>query len=166
MKAPLFFWGFFLLWNIALPLKSSESLHLRIHISCIMVAPVFRASAEPTPQSSSFGHIHYHMNHRRADTPHKPTPSTYIPHPHSLEQKPFNHLSIWAYLAIAFILFAVTTVFAYLLYTCYHSGKSRERGNMATWPRVPRLGGNGNMSRAGDKVSDVGDGKQSESEVK
>jgi hypothetical protein len=58
---------------------------------------------------------------------------------------------------IAFILLAVTTVFAYLVYTCYHSGKSRQRGNGALWNRVPGLYGDGREARMGDKVRDVGE---------
>jgi hypothetical protein len=125
-----------------------------------MVPPVLDMApmdgAEPTLQSSRLRHIHPHLNHRE-DTPPKPTSSTYILHPHPLEQQSFNHLSIWAYLAVAFILLAVTTVFAYLLYTCYHSGKSRQSGNGATWKRVPGLGGNKNMAGPSDEVSDVGE---------
>jgi hypothetical protein len=83
--------------------------------------------------------------------------STYIPHPHPLGQKSFTHLSIWAYLAIAFILLAATTLFAYLVYTCYHSGTSRQRENEAPWKTVPGMGGDGRAVRMGDKVSDVGE---------
>jgi len=96
-----------------------------------------------------------HLNHRE-DSPPEPT-STYIPHPHPLGQKSFDHLSIWAYLAITFIMFAVATVFVYLTYTCYHSGKSRQRGDGATWKRIPRMGGDGRAVRRDDKVSDVGE---------
>jgi hypothetical protein len=81
--------------------------------------------------------------------------STYIPHPHLLGQKSFTHLSIWAYLAIAFIPLAATTVFAYLVYTCYYSGKLRQRGNGAPWKMVPGICADGRAARMGDKDSDV-----------
>ena len=118
-----------------------------------MVFPVFDIKRRPV----HMGRFVYqpHLNHRD-DSPPEPT-STYIPHPHPLGQKSFTHLSIWAYLAIAFILLAVITVFAYLVYTCYHSGKSRQRGNGAPWKRIPGLGGDGRAARTGDKVSDVGE---------
>jgi hypothetical protein len=118
-----------------------------------MVSSVFDVKRTPV-QTGRFGY-QPHLNHRE-DSPPEPT-STYIPHPHPLGQKSFTHLSIWAYLAIAFILLAVTTVFAYVVYTCYHSGKSRERGNGAPWQRVPGLGGDGRAARMGDKVNDVGE---------
>lgn len=118
-----------------------------------MVLPVFDVK-RTSAHRSRFGY-QLHLNYRD-DSPPEPT-STYIPHPHPLGQKSFNHLSIWAYLAIAFILLAVTTVFAYLVYTCYHSGKSRHRGNGAPWKRVPGIGSDGRVTRLGDKVSDVGE---------
>jgi hypothetical protein len=148
---------FFLLWSTVLPLKSSQ---LSIHIIfCAMVSLVLDIvpgeGAEPAQQSSRFSHMP-HLNHRE-DTPPTRTPSIYVLHPHPLEHKSFNHLNIWAYSAVAFILLAVTTVFAYLLYTCYHSGKSKQRGNGATWTRVPGLGGNKNISMPSAKVGDVGE---------
>jgi len=96
-----------------------------------------------------------HLNHREDSLP-EPT-STYIPHPHPLGQKSFDHLSIWAYLAITFIMFAVATVVVYSIYTCYHSGKSRQRRDGATWKIIPRMGGDGRATRVDDKVGDVGE---------
>jgi hypothetical protein len=119
-----------------------------------MVSPVLDVKRTPVHT----GHFGYqpHLHHRVEDSLPEPT-STYIPHPHPLGQKSFTHLSIWAYLAIAFILLAVTTVFAYLVYTCYHSGKSRQHGNGAPWQRVPGLGSDGRAGRMGGKVSHVGE---------
>ena len=118
-----------------------------------MVSPVFDVRRTPV-QMGRFGY-QPHLNHREDSLP-EPT-STYIPHPHPLGYKSFTHLSIWAYLAIVFILLAATTVFAYLVYTCHHSGKSRQHGNGAPWKRVPGLGGDVRAARMGDEVSDVGE---------
>ncbi|KIM42771.1 hypothetical protein M413DRAFT_26767 [Hebeloma cylindrosporum] len=118
-----------------------------------MLPPLF--DVKRTPVNTHGLGSQPHLNHR-ADSPPEPT-STYVPHPHPLGQKSFNHLSIWAYLAIAFILLAVSTVFAYLIYTCYHSGKSRQRGTGGPWKRVPGIGTDGRAVRIGDKVVDVGE---------
>ena len=118
-----------------------------------MVSPVLNVKRTPV-YAGRFGY-QSHLNYRE-DSPPELT-STYIPHPHPLGQKSFTHLSIWAYLAIVFILLAATTVFAYLVYTCHHSGKSRQHGNGAPWQRVPGLGSDGRAGRMGDKVSDVGE---------
>ena len=45
-----------------------------------------------------------------------------------------------------------TLVFAYLVYSCYHSGKSRQRGNGVPWKRVPGMCGDGRAARMSDKV--------------
>ena len=44
---------------------------------------------------------------------------------HDLPAKSFNHLSVFAYLAIGFIILSVTTVLAYIMYSCYHTAKGR-----------------------------------------
>jgi hypothetical protein len=47
--------------------------------------------------------------------------------PRHLYPTPFNHLSIWAYLALAFVVLAVATVISYTLYMCYHEAGLRVR---------------------------------------
>lgn len=34
---------------------------------------------------------------------------------------PLSHLSVWAYLALAFVILAVVTVISYMIYMCYHT---------------------------------------------
>ncbi|PPQ86754.1 hypothetical protein CVT25_012399 [Psilocybe cyanescens] len=55
---------------------------------------------------------------------------------HTLEPKPFKHLSVWAYLAFAFIVLAVTTVIAYAIYSCYHSSRKKMEAGMSL-PAIP-----------------------------
>ena len=46
---------------------------------------------------------------------------------HALPVKAFNHLSVMAYIAFGFILFAVITVLVYMMYSCYHSARANQR---------------------------------------
>lgn len=46
------------------------------------------------------------------------------PHP-SVYRVPFNHLNIWAYLALAFVILAMAAVLSYMLYSCYHTAGLR-----------------------------------------
>lgn len=48
-----------------------------------------------------------------------PLTPTHVP----FHVRPFNHLNIWAYLALAFLMLALTTIVAYCTYACYHSAK-------------------------------------------
>jgi hypothetical protein len=54
-----------------------------------------------------------------------------------------------------FILLAITTVFAYLVYTCCRSRNSRQHRNGALWKSIPGIGDDGRLARMGDKVSNV-----------
>ena len=38
---------------------------------------------------------------------------------------PFNRLSIWAYLALAFVILTLAAVISYMIYTCYHTAGLR-----------------------------------------
>ncbi|KAF5321654.1 hypothetical protein D9619_001257 [Psilocybe cf. subviscida] len=46
---------------------------------------------------------------------------------HEIPVKAFNHLSVMAYIAFAFILLAVITVLVYMMYSCYHSARANQR---------------------------------------
>ncbi|CAA7268989.1 unnamed protein product [Cyclocybe aegerita] len=46
-------------------------------------------------------------------------------HAINLPARPFTHLGVWAYIAFAFMLLAVTTILAYMIYSCCHTAKGR-----------------------------------------
>ncbi|KAF9475182.1 hypothetical protein BDN70DRAFT_924140 [Pholiota conissans] len=62
---------------------------------------------------------------RQANTTHL---STFLATEIVLHAKPFNQLSIWTYIALAFIVLAVSTVIGYMTYTCCYSAKLRSYG--------------------------------------
>lgn len=45
---------------------------------------------------------------------------------------PLNRLSMWAYLAIAFVILALVAVISYMIYACYHTAGLRVRLKAAT----------------------------------
>ncbi|KDR74373.1 hypothetical protein GALMADRAFT_250252, partial [Galerina marginata CBS 339.88] len=119
----------------------------------------------------------FYLRDALADTASAPA-ATNTRQVHTLEAKPFNHLSVWAYLAFAFIVLALVTVFAYLIYSCYHTAKGRmdtelvssgtnetgeenvfcdDGGKLNTTRRGNMVGGVGAMSRMSDRVVDVGE---------
>ncbi|KAH9483130.1 hypothetical protein JR316_0005232 [Psilocybe cubensis] len=63
-------------------------------------------------------------------------PASHKPPLHILHARPFNHLSVWAYLAFAFIVLATTTVISYAIYSCYHSSRKKMEAGMAL-PVIP-----------------------------
>ena len=44
---------------------------------------------------------------------------------HRFDPVSFNHLSVWAYLALAFVILVLVTVFSYMIYSCYHTAEVR-----------------------------------------
>lgn len=46
---------------------------------------------------------------------------------HRVYPTPLNRLSIWAYLALAFVILTVVAVISYMLYSCYHTAGLRVR---------------------------------------
>ena len=49
---------------------------------------------------------------------------------------PLGRLSIWAYLAIAFVILALTAVISYMIYACYHTAGLRVKLKTATGAEV------------------------------
>ena len=45
---------------------------------------------------------------------------------------PLGRLSVWAYLAIAFVILALTAVISYMIYACYHTAGLRVKLKTAT----------------------------------
>ena len=89
---------------------------------------------------------------------------------------PLSHFSIWAYLALAFVILAVVTVASYMIYTCYHTAGLRARVKPAVdvnaasevkggWRTLEDVGGDGSVDGEMTVVEgEVGD-KQVEEKI-
>ena len=58
--------------------------------------------------------------------------STGAPQRHRVYPTPLNHLSVWAYMALAVVILGVVTVILYMIYSCYHTAGLRARSKTET----------------------------------
>ncbi|KAF8164812.1 hypothetical protein B0H34DRAFT_670819 [Crassisporium funariophilum] len=96
--------------------------------------------------------------------PNEPAPpsasiSTNGLHRHTLQARPFAHLSIFAYIAFGFVVLVVLAILSYLVYSCYHSAEML--GDARRWKRMPVEKGTwaGPGAGAGGKGAEVFDEK-------
>ena len=85
----------------------------------------------------------------------------------SIYPTPLSRLSIWAYLAIAFVILVLSAVISYMIYSCYHSTGLRVRLKTGTGVGVAAgadgvKGGWQNLEDpSGETVAERGEGKLS-----
>ncbi|KAF8815821.1 hypothetical protein BYT27DRAFT_7248866 [Phlegmacium glaucopus] len=81
---------------------------------------------------------------------------TGAPTQHRLYQASFNHISVWAYLALAFVILAAVTIFSYMVYSCYHTAGLRARSKSGD---AVGAGADGGWQSLEDPVGEMGDGR-------